>query len=184
MDESLVAREFESNSLHHSVFLVQRISENRQPVYPAASVRDFLSGAYISPSLGLRSSLQSADRSAYRLIVLEWNDISARAIYVKRLIVESNNGENHLEFSIDNDGRPEVALPADNVSVRCCRGLGGLRFEFLLHPPDDLPFQFIAVAFQPSDATVTETQPKIRWSPPHVLIFDSRDTEIARFPSN
>lgn len=46
---------------------------------------------------------------------LEWNDISAQVIHVKRLFLESYDGERHLEFYIDNEGSPEILLPSEII---------------------------------------------------------------------
>jgi hypothetical protein len=111
---------------------------------------------------------------AYRL---EWNDISGRYIYAKKLILldeQAKPRSRQWTFSIDGD-RSVIEFPDDyvfdehwQVSLRCGKGEGGFRVEFMLHPPDDLPSRFLTVAFSPS--------------PPVISLFDSKDKLLAKFP--
>jgi hypothetical protein len=104
---------------------------------------------------------------------LEWDNISANIVYAKRFVVESG-----MELYIDEKGRPTIEFPYDIVdgeswrtSVRCGHGLGGFRVEFILSPPDDLPHQYLAVAFGASPT-----------SPAQVSIFDANDALVAKLP--
>lgn len=121
---------------------------------------------------------------------LEWNDISARTVYAKHLVLKSESDDGRtMHLYVDKEDRSVIRFPENvidgerwEVSARCGRGLGGFRVEFFLHPRDDLPRQFIALGFAPSDATIIETQPKLKMTPPHVLVFDAKNTVIAQLP--
>jgi len=111
---------------------------------------------------------------AYRL---EWNDISARDIYAKRLIVGSGEGKQakRLEFSVDEQGRTLIAFPHDTIEgkswrvlLRCGRGEGGFRFDFILDPPNEPPHEFLSLAFSAS--------------PVQVSLFDDKDKLLAKLP--
>jgi hypothetical protein len=127
---------------------------------------------------------------------LEWQELSARNVYARRFVLLGSDGErgstDAAEFYSDRDGWPTVAIPSivDNerwiVSVRFGRGQGGFRAEFSMDTPAAYegvpPFRFLSLAFSPSDLTVVELGPPIKFSPPQISIFDGKEVLIAKFP--
>jgi hypothetical protein len=111
---------------------------------------------------------------AYRL---EWNDILGRDIYAKRLILMGPGEvkQPKLELSINDQGKSVIKFPDEiiddeywGVSLRCGRGEGGFRIEFILETPSEPPRQFLALAFSPS--------------PTEISLFNAQDTILAKIP--
>jgi hypothetical protein len=108
---------------------------------------------------------------------LEWNDISARDIYAERLIVGPSEGKQskRVELSVDKEGHTLIAFPQDHIEgetwrvlLRCGRGEGGFRFDFILEPPDEPPHDFLSLAFSPAPVQVT--------------LFDGKNKLVAKLP--
>jgi hypothetical protein len=121
---------------------------------------------------------------------LEWESIAAENVHTEFLTIKGppGKGRGDLTVSVDEDGKSVIAFPRDvidgetwQVSLRCGRGQGGFRVEFILDPPDGGRHQFLAFGFSPSGAVV-ESTPESKLGP-SVAIFDEDDEVIAQFPS-
>ena len=126
---------------------------------------------------------------------LEWNDVLARDVYARRFILLGSHGFGSNEAAswyVDAEGWPSVDFPSviDGehwcVSVRFGRGVGGFRAEFSLATPAEItqtpPHRFVSVAFSPSDATIVEVGPPVKFSPPQVSVFNGVDELVANLP--
>ena len=102
---------------------------------------------------------------------LEWDNISANIVYAKRFVVESGIDYTSMKKADPQSNFRMTLLRERRTSVRCGHGLGGFRVEFILSPPDDLPHQYLAVAFGASPT-----------SPAQVSIFDANDALVAKLP--
>jgi hypothetical protein len=116
----------------------------------------------------------------------DWNDISARYIYAEKLIVGTGEGKQskQVELSVDKQNCALIDFPyyiegeSREVSLRCGPGKGGFKMEFMIHPPDDRPRPFMTIGLSPSGFV----EGGHKFGPPHVTIFDSKDTVVAQIP--